>query len=669
MRSLPTAAVLAVLAVVVPAAAQPLPQQPVPTAPVTAEPLPPAGAPAPETAAPAPAGPVVAADLRIAWEVTNRFRLFRDERDFRRQAAAYQAGSVLAAEQKLAHDTDGRGWARDVLGNLCVDAAGRVTETCVRDGARESYLAPVDHRIAVGIAGPLEPGAACAWSFDDGQGPAQRFAGRCDEPVRLYVRYGRPTIAVADITGADGTVQRATTEILVRDLLIAGLGDSIAAGEGNPDRPVALANEGFCFRRVVGLAGEFYRPGRLGYRGSKACDGIRAAPADTAAWARLGARWLSNPCHRSLYGYQLRAALALAIEDPHAAVTFLPLACTGATIETLFDGQASRERACWNGASLTACPSTMPGQIGQLAEALAQARRTLPGRKLDLVFLTIGANDIDFSGLVADAIIEDSTERVVFDRGGVIGSVAQSQKALDGELPRGFARLRAALKPMVGGDLARVVYVAYGNPALAGAGTACPGGRDGFDVHPAFGLGVERIRRSAEFVERRFLPRLKEIATCAGGVPCKDPAADRMSFVDGHQQAFADHGLCARDVGDPTFDRMCFKAAGDSFVADPVTAPRDPLACSKPVREFQPYASRARWIRTANDSYFAAMTYPEDMPALLKPSDLHDANWGVLSALYGGAIHPTAEGHAAMADAALPAARGVLGRRAGEPQN
>ena len=34
---------------------------------------------------------------------------------------------------------------------------------------------------------------------------------------------------------------------------------------------------------------------------------------------------------------------------------------------------------------------------------------------------------------------------------------------------------------------------------------------------------------------------------------------------------------------------------------------------------------------------------------------------GITSALYGGAVPPTAEGHAAMADAALPAARQVLG--------
>jgi hypothetical protein len=76
--------------------------------------------------------------------------------------------------------------------------------------------------------------------------------------------------------------------------------------------------------------------------------------------------------------------------------------------------------------------------------------------------------------------------------------------------------------------------------------------------------------------------------------------------------------------------------------------------------DFRPYASRARWIRTANDSYFAAMTYPEALPSTLRPSDIHDATWGVLSAVYGGALHPTAEGYAAMADAAMPAVRQVL---------
>jgi hypothetical protein len=134
-----------------------------------------------------------------------------------------------------------------------------------------------------------------------------------------------------------------------------------------------------------------------------------------------------------------------------------------------------------------------------------------------------------------------------------------------------------------------------------------------------------------------------------------------MTFVDAHQRLFADHGFCARAGTDPPFDLECFSATGESFRKDPVDGAVRPLACERSVSEFRPYASRARWIRTANDSYFTAMTYPEGLPASLQPNDIHDATWGVASAVYGGAMHPTAEGHAAIADAALPAAREILG--------
>jgi hypothetical protein len=61
------------------------------------------------------------------------------------------------------------------------------------------------------------------------------------------------------------------------------------------------------------------------------------------------------------------------------------------------------------------------------------------------------------------------------------------------------------------------------------------------------------------------------------------------------------------------------------------------------------------------------MTYPQGLPASMQPSDIHDATWGVLSAVYGGAVHPSAEGHAAMADAVLPAEAYVLRLDAAEP--
>src|SRR5262249_27973038 len=130
--------------------------------------------------------------------------------------------------------------------------------------------------------------------------------------------------------------------------------------------------------------------------------------------------------------------------------------------------------------------------------------------------------------------------------------------------------------------------------------------------------------------------------------------------ADAHQAPFAQHGFCARADTDPDFDRQCFSVDGKSFADNSVDGATDPMACDMEASEFRAYASRARWIRTANDSYFAAMTFPEGVSSPIQPSDLHDATWGILSAVYGGAIHPTAEGHAAMADAAMATARNVL---------
>ena len=621
---------------------------------VAQAPEPPAAAPPLRISPTAP--PAAGPEIRINWQVANRFRLFRNEADFNRLAAVMRGRSVLEAEQMLAAQTDGRGWAASLLGRLCLDSAGEVVATCERDGARETYLTPSDHRIDVRLEG-ARAGGSCAWSCEEGSAPARTFTASCAEPIRLRVPFGRPTVATVDITGSDGETVRAAAEIEVRDLLVAGLGDSIAAGEGNPDKPIALDDEGFCFRRFIsGASREYFRPGRAAFKGDKTCETQRAAT-ENRDWARLGARWLSQPCHRSLYGYQMRTALALAVDNPHIAVTFLPLACTGATIaEGLFGSQRAREVNC--GAKRD-CGTKVQAQIQTLTEMLAGARRTKQDRGLDLLLLTIGANDVDFSGLVADAIIEAGTERLLFRRAGVLGSVEDANAALERQLPRDFAKLRATLKPMLGGDLSRVVFVSYGHPALSSDGAQCPGGTDGFDVHPAFGLDSARLAKVAGFVSTRFLPRLKSLATCMAG--CADPANEAMTFVDAHQRYFMGRGVCARSISDPEFDRECFLADGKSFADNPVEGATQPLTCGRSASEFRPYAPRTRWIRTANDSYFAAMTYPEGTPSTQQPTDIHDATWGVLSAVYGGAVHPTAEGHAAMADAAIAEVRRVLG--------
>jgi hypothetical protein len=596
--------------------------------------------------------------LRVEWEVKNRFRLFRNEADFQRHVAATRGDGILAAERRLARDSDGRGWARDTVERLCVDRAGKLLEFCERDSEREIYLSPRDHRIGVTLAGPMPSNEGCQWTFDDGEGPARQINGACNEEVKLRVRTGRSTLVSVDVILTDGTAQRVVSDIQVRDVLIAGMGDSIAAGEGNPDRAVRLSDDGFCFKRFDGI--EYYRPGRAGFHGNRSCNVTPGEDPGVSDWARQSARWMSGPCHRSLYGYQMRTALALAVENRHLAVTFIPLGCTGATINAGFL-ESQRASDCPSPGTGAACPGSSRAQVAELNDLMTTARKHRADRRLDLVLLTIGANDIRFSGLIADIIVTPGAERNMLNRGGILATVEDAQKILEREFPANFAKARTALKPLVGGNLSRVVYVSYGNPALAAPNTPCPGGRDGFDVHPAFGADGERLRKAMDFVSQKFLPGIKALARCEDGKSCRDPASERMTFVDAHQPAFELHGVCTRADDDPPFDRECFSGSGETFEKSLTKGALDPMACGYPASEFRPYAPRTRWIRTANDSYFTAMTYPEGLHSVLQPADLHDAIWAIFAAVYGGAVHPTAEGHAAMADAALPAAREVLG--------
>src|ERR1700738_2643771 len=147
----------------------------------------------------APAAAQAARDtpMQISWEVRNRFRLFREERDFLLHTESARNRSVLASEQALELQSDGRGGARHTVNRLCIYFLGRVSEPCTRDNVKESYLTPVDHAITVRLTGAIPVGATCAWSFDDGDGP-QASTFDCAAPVNLRVRYGRATVATVE---------------------------------------------------------------------------------------------------------------------------------------------------------------------------------------------------------------------------------------------------------------------------------------------------------------------------------------------------------------------------------------------------------------------------------------------------------------------------------------
>src|ERR1700686_5778386 len=124
-----------------------------------------ASLPAAAQTGPAAAQGAPDAPMQISWEVRNRFRLFREERDFLLHSDSARGRSVLASEQALELQSDGRGWARNTVNWLCIDLSGHVSEPCTRDNVKESYLTPSDHPVTLRLTGAIPVGATCAWSF------------------------------------------------------------------------------------------------------------------------------------------------------------------------------------------------------------------------------------------------------------------------------------------------------------------------------------------------------------------------------------------------------------------------------------------------------------------------------------------------------------------------
>ena len=446
----------------------------------------------------------------ICWTLVSRFRLFQREEDFAVHERAWRQTSgdhrVLDSE-RLLNETSARGWAATVVGRLCFDEMKNIVAEghCLRDGINENYLNPRDFKARLDAPPPDGyANAACFWRI--GVGP--RDAKPC---LGASARLPRTPTEISVVISAAGMpdVERRVM-VTPHDLLVAGMGDSFTSGEGNPDVPVRLAATGFqgvCYGRLLAPGSPpIYLPTRDVQFLSRDCgSGTRF---DASAWVGERARWMYAPCHRSLYGNQLRAALALALDDPHRTVTYLPLGCTGAEIEGgLFSGQASREKM-GRGGVVVAPPE---GQIGNATARLRPVRRSL-----DILFLSIGGNDVGFSGLVANVIVRKNPERGLMRAARLISTLQESRAKLTALAPT-FALLGGRLGPLVAGDLSRVVYLPYGNVATAGSAKAiCGNSRRGFDGHPAFGVDGSTLAATSRYVENELVPTLERYARRPG---------------------------------------------------------------------------------------------------------------------------------------------------------
>jgi len=594
----------------------------------------------------------------ITWHVENSFRFFTDAADTEVHRATYLAldaadqleRPVLAAEQALSRRHDA-GWSQTMVRKTCWDVRAH-RFSC---GQGENYINPQSHTIVAKINGIDEATYLnCTWLTSPFGGSDPRGAATT-QPCSAQARFTIPFPSGAKIAVEIGGREIVSEVIKVRDLLVVGMGDSIGSGEGNPDVPV-----------------KFSRERSASYGKKTDTDNFTGFPARVGAWEQIGdkafieenPRWHDQACHRSLYSHQLRAALQLGIEDPHRAVTYVGVACSGAEVTyglflrytgnewvphppDMSQISAIASAQCGSDeAPLQDLPEAyhMRGRIPELKGGLTLRKcNPLSARKIDLLFLSIGGNDVGFARLLANAVLANqSTLRKL---GGWIGQVhgLNEARAQLNALKTRYKSLNRALHsvlhiPWEQSD--RVVLMAYPGLALLGDGSeVCPDGRAGMEILPDFKMS-EAKARVGTWIADKLHHAMRDAAK-----------AYHWSFVEAHRREFIGRGVCAGTTD------------GAADIADDLRLPRKTEAGWQPYNpaDYKSYASRRRWFRTPNDAFMTGNFHVAGS-ILQKVLKLNALSWFqlVLASTYSGAFHPTAEGQAAMADSLVHKSRAVL---------
>jgi lysophospholipase L1-like esterase len=296
---------------------------------------------------------------------------------------------------------------------------------------------------------------------------------RLDHPYRVSVTASR--------LGSTGTGK---TTVTIRDLLIVGLGDSNASGEGNPDRGITSV------------------------------------------------RWQDRRCHRSANGFEAQTAARVEAAGRKTSVTFVPLACSGASITTGMLGPYA---------------GIAPSGGIRLPPQVDAMRMLIGSRRPDAVLVSIGINDLGF-GNVARFCFDDGLDA---QRAAAVNCwtkpypTASSPTALRAwmrtrraALPGRYARPDAAFD--AAGIPASKIYVTeYPNATRDGQGQVCDPLIPYLDSTP-FGFAVRGTitRTEAEEAERELLlPVNAALRTAA--------ETYGWHLVPGLAAQSSTHGVCA----------------------------------------------------------------------------------------------------------------------------
>jgi hypothetical protein len=196
------------------------------------------------------------------------------------------------------------------------------------------------------------PTTTFSWTVTDSGGHSTPLSGE-DPSINLPQGPYTVTLAAMGLQGTNQTLY-ATQNVQVKDVLVVSIGDSYASGEGNPVVP------GFLFPQWA------YSPD----------------PAMNTENANA---------HRSTIAGPAQFALGLEQANPHQSVTFISVANSGASIPSGVLGPMQ---------SIGDSSYQLPAEIDELQNIIGT-------RHIDVLTVTVGADDVGFSTLAQD-LIENS---------------------------------------------------------------------------------------------------------------------------------------------------------------------------------------------------------------------------------------------------------------------
>jgi hypothetical protein len=545
----------------------------------------------------------------IRWHLENPFKFFKEKNIYWDMKKIYDEANItkyenskgLAFERGLQEKWKEKnfltlGWAayfgKVGYKNTCWNQNKMTYE---RDGECKNYINPKSHNIVVWLDGGKKH-SKCTWSYIGLDNKQKYYISQCNKHIVLH---DKPFTDKNKIyLSIDGN-SKIDTGIKVKDILVVGLGDSYGSGEGNPDIPIRL--DGNNLNQDILFVENRYFPRKK----------------DNAS-----AKWLDRRAHRSLYSYQFKTALQLALENPQQAITFVSFSSSGAVTDNIINmPKKAIEHLKWIADNQQSALDILDNKVSKSVDKCKYIRpqvellkETLGDRKIDILLLSIGGNDIGFAKYVGNILFKKGLKK----------PTEKTKYELDAILFKNYYRLNSVLKRfMKDYNSSRIILTAYPKILYDENKMLCRADRREFII--PFGVTDKREQRLIDIEKYLVKPLYKIQKKIANEIG--------WNFVDAHQNKFLKHGFCAKK-------RTNIQNVQEQFVMPHKYNKNDDWIPFNP-KEYRAYGLKQRWVQLPIDSIL--------MINLTKKFLWFDIDF-LFSDDTSGILHPTADGLAIEAD-------------------